>query len=150
MSGTDEPESLDLLLAEVSRLHYRRARSLLEAIGLYRGQPPLLRALWEKEGQTHTELAARLGLARATLTRMLQRMERGGFVVRQADAEDQRVSRVYLTDHGHAVRSAVQAVWQVTERETFEGLTEEERQVLRRCLLRIRGNLQRATDSRSG
>lgn len=38
--------------------------------------------LHENEGLTHTELAVRLGVVPATVTKMLQRMERAGFVVR--------------------------------------------------------------------
>ncbi len=143
MAEREQPELLDFLLAQVARLHYIRAHALLEAIGLYRGQPPLLHALWEQEGQTHTELAERLGLAPATVTRMLQRMERAGFLVRAADAADQRVSRVYLTPAGRAIRAAVEEVWETMERETFAGLTDEERATLRRLLSRIRDNLTR-------
>jgi DNA-binding MarR family transcriptional regulator len=142
-----EPESLEFLIVQVCRLHYLRAHELLEAIGLYRGQPPLLQALWDREGQTHTELGERLGLAPATVTRMLQRMEKAGFVVRKADPDDQRVSRVYLTEAGHAIRGAVQEVWQTMEEETYAGLTDDERQVLHRCLLQVRGNLRQATGS---
>ena len=35
-----EPQTLDFALAQVSHLHYQRVHELLEAIGLYRGQPP--------------------------------------------------------------------------------------------------------------
>jgi MarR family transcriptional regulator, organic hydroperoxide resistance regulator len=140
-------ESLEFLLVQVCRLHHARAQGLLEAIGLHRGQPPLLHALWDREGQTHSQLAERLGLAAATVTRMLQRMEKAGFVVRQADGEDERVSRVYLSESGRAIRSAVQQVWQTMERENLAGLTEEELRVLQRCLLQMRDNLRRATGS---
>jgi len=136
---------MDYLLAQVCLLHYSRAHALLEAIGLYRGQPPVLRALWEQEGLTHTELAERLHVTPATITKMIQRMEKAGFVVRKPDAEDQRVSRVYLTEAGRAIRSEVQAVWQTMEQETFDGFAEEEQTLLRRFLLRMRENLMRAT-----
>ncbi len=145
MPQQSEIESLDFLLVQVCRLHHLRAHSLLEGIGLYRGQPPLLHALWDREGQTHTELAERLGLAPATVTRMLQRMEKAGFVLRQADVDDQRVSRVYLTEAGRAVRSAVQNVWQTMETEAYAGLSDDERHVLHRCLLQVRDNLRRVT-----
>jgi DNA-binding MarR family transcriptional regulator len=144
MSKCAEPESLDHLLAQVCRLHYARAHALLEAIGLYRGQPPVLRALREQEGLTHTELAARLHVTPATITKMIQRMERTGFVVRRPDAEDQRVSRVYLTDAGRAIQSEMRRVMQAIEAETFAGFTLEERASIDRFLLQIRENLVRA------
>ena len=139
-----EPETMDSLLAQICHLHHSRAHALLEAIGLYRGQPPVLRALWEQEGRTHTELAERLHVTPATITKMLQRMEKAGFVVRKPDVEDQRVSRVYLKEAGRAIRSEVQAVWQTMEKETFDGFTLEERVLLRRFLLQIRESLMRA------
>lgn len=140
-----EPESLDFLLAQVCHLHYTRAHALLEAIGLYRGQPPVLRALWEQEGQTHSELARRLRVTPATVTRMIQRMEKAGFVVRREDPDDQRVSRVYLTEAGRAVRADVQAVLQTVDDETFAGFASEERDQLRQYLTRIRANLLHAS-----
>ena len=145
MSKGVAPESMDQILAHVCHLHYIRAHQLLDALGLYREQPPVLFALWEQEGLTHTELAERLRNAPSTISKMLRRMERAGFVVRRSDADDQRVSRVYLTDAGHAIKSDVESVFQRTEAETFAGFSEEERVVLRRFLLQIMGNLQRAT-----
>ena len=145
MPQPTESEPLDFLLAHVCRLHYARAHALLEAIGLYRGQPPLLRALWGREGLTHTELAGQLNVTPATITKMLMRMERAGFLVRRPDARDQRVSRVYLTDTGRTIQRQVQAVWQIMEAETFTGFTPDECAMLRRFLVHIRENLAHVT-----
>jgi len=148
MSQSTEPEAIDYLLAQVCHLHHSRAHKLLEAIGLYRGQPLVLRALWEQEGLTHTDLAQRLHVAPATITKMLQRMENTGFVVCRPDAGDQRVSRVYLTEAGRAIQTKVEAVWQTMEHDTFGGFTPEEHALLRRFLLHIRENLMHATGER--
>ncbi|MBN2116481.1 MAG: MarR family transcriptional regulator [Anaerolineales bacterium] len=139
-----EPQTLDFLLAQVSRLHHQRAHELLEGLGLYRGQPPVLFALWEQAGLTHSELAERLGISSATITKMLQRMEKAGFVKRQPDAGDQRVSRVYLTKAGRAVHSKLEAIFQQMEIENFNGFSDDERVVLRTFLLRLRKNLEQA------
>ncbi len=138
-------ESLDFLLAQVCRLHHARAHTLLEALGLYHGQPPMLHALWEQDGLTHSELAARLHVQPATMTRMVQRMEKAGFVERRSDAADERVSRVYLTDAGRAIQNKVKQVWHTLEKETFAGFSAEERTSLRRFLLQMRENLLRIT-----
>jgi DNA-binding MarR family transcriptional regulator len=140
-----ETESIDYLLAQVCHLHHFRARALLSAIGLHRGQPGVLRALREQEGLTHSALAARLHVRPATITKMIQRMERAGFVERKPDLEDQRVSRVYLTDAGRAIQAQVQQTMQILEDESFAGFTLEERIQLRRCLRQICDNLVRAT-----
>ena len=58
----------------------------------------VLCALWQEEGLTQTELAERLAVRPATVTNLLQRLERKGLVRRVPDADDQRVSRVFPTD----------------------------------------------------
>jgi len=149
MNHPPEPESLDFLLAQICRLKHARVHTLLEALGLYSGQPPVLRALWKQEGLTHTELAKLLHVQPATITRMLQRMERSGFVQRRPDLEDQRVSRVYLTPAGRAIQDSVRQVWQTLEAEAFAGFTMEERVLLRRFFLQIRENLMRVSEGGS-
>jgi DNA-binding MarR family transcriptional regulator len=140
-----EPNTIDFVLAQVSHLHYHRAHELLEAIGLYRGQGQVLHALWEQEGLTQTELAARLHNTPATMSKMLQRMEAAGFILRKPDPADQRVTRAYLTDAGRDVQSRTEAVWQTLEAETFAGFSPEECQQLRGYLNRLRDNLRRVT-----
>ena len=136
------PETLDFLLAQICRLHYARMHALLEELGLYRGQPPVLFALWEQEGATHSELAARLHVRPATITKMIKRMEKAGFVERRSDPEDERVSRVYLTNEGRAIRTRVEQVWRTLEEETFREFNAKDRELLRRFFLKIRENLK--------
>jgi DNA-binding MarR family transcriptional regulator len=136
---------MDRLLAQICKLHRSRAHTLLEELGLYRGQPPMLRALWEQEGLTHTELATRLHVRPATITKMIRRMGKTGFVERRPDSEDQRVSRVYLTDAGRAIQAEVRQVWHTLEGETFDGFSLEERVLLRRFFRQVRENLMRVT-----
>jgi len=131
------------LLVQTCKLLRIRAHALLEEIGLYGGQQFVLMALWEKEGITHSELAEQLHVRPATITNALKRMERAGFVERRQDMQDQRVSRVYLTDAGRDIRDAVEGVWRELEEQTLAGFRSEERAVLDQFLLRIRNNLMR-------
>ena len=149
MSPAPQAETLDFMLTQVCKLHRSRAHTLLEELGLYHGQPPMLFALWAQDGQTHTELAARLHIQPATMSKMVQRMEHAGFVGRRDDPEDQRVSRVFLTDTGRAIKENVHQVWRTLEDETFAGFTLEEHVLLRRFLLQMRENLLRVNDCKS-
>ena len=108
MSERSKPESIGFLLAQICRLDHARAHELLEEIGLYRGQYHMLHALWDQDGLTHSELAGRLHVRPATVTKTTQRMEKAGFVMCKPDADDQRVSRVYLTQAGRTIREDVQ------------------------------------------
>ena len=129
------------LLAQVCRAHHARARALLDEIGLYRGQQFVLCALWKEEGLTHSDLADRLHVHPATVTNALKRMERAGFLERRPDPEDQRVSRVYLTEAGREIRGSVERVWSQLEEQTVEGFNDEEQAALERLLERVYENL---------
>ena len=72
-------------------------------------------------------------------------MERNGFIRRQPDPDDQRVSRVFLDSAGQAVKSQVEQVWQSLEAETFANLSPDDKGILRRLLLQLRENLLQAT-----
>lgn len=136
------PETTGYLLAQVCKRHRAQAHARLEALGLYRGQQFILIALWEQEGRTHSELAEALHVQPATISNALKRMERAGFVARRPDPADQRVSRVYLTDAGRAVRDAVEQLWRDMEAQTFAGFSPEDHAALRGYLRRIIANLR--------
>ncbi|HEU5011490.1 MAG TPA: MarR family transcriptional regulator [Roseiflexaceae bacterium] len=147
---TSQPtlELLDVLLAQVCRLHHERASVRLRALGLYRGQPSLLFRLHEQDGQTLTDLATQLGVAPATITKMTQRMERAGFLERRPDAEDQRVSRVYLTEAGRAVQVEMMAAIRHIADETFADVAPEEYALLERLFRQMIASLSRAAQEK--
>lgn len=145
MSKPDHPDTLDFLMAQICHLHHTRANQLFESLGLYRGQPRVLFALWDQEGLTQKDLADQMMITPATVTKMLQRMEKSGFITRQQDLGDQRITRVYLTEEGRQVKGQVEKVWKTMEAETFADLTTDEKVILRRFLLHIRDNLQLVT-----
>ena len=128
-------------LAQACKLHRQRAEALLNEIGLHVGQEMLLCGVWEKEGMTQTELAEYVMIQPATVTNMLQRLERAGIVERRPDTEDQRVSRVYAAKKGRDLEEAVEEQWGKLEQESFAGFSTEERVLLRHLLLQVYRNL---------
>lgn len=136
--------SLYYVFLEIQRLHYYRSHKLLDEIGIYHGQPPMLFILNKKDGQSQKELADRLNVKPSTITVMLGRMEKSGLVERRQDDEDQRVSRVYITEEGKNVCEKAKEVMKNLEEECFGNLSSEEKIILRRLLLQIRDNLQAA------
>jgi DNA-binding MarR family transcriptional regulator len=141
MPQQSDAGSLNLLLIEVCKLHYANSRELLEQIGVYRGQPPVLQALDRQEGLSHSELARHLHVKPSTITQMIKRMEQAGFVQRRRDVEDERVSRVYLTELGRAIQGDLERVLARIEAGTFAGFSQAERELVARFLSRMRHNL---------
>jgi DNA-binding MarR family transcriptional regulator len=146
MSLGSNPLGLNHLLIEVCKLHYANSHELLEGIGLYRGQPPVLQTLGRQEGLSHSDLARELHVKPATITQMIKRMEQAGFVQRRRDAEDERVSRVFLTEQGRAIQGDLERVIGTIESKTFAGFSQAEREQVAGFLSRVRLNLLRAAE----
>lgn len=130
------------LLVQICRAHRNRAQALLGRHNLHPGQEMMLLRLANSEGVTQSEVADQLCVQPATVTRMLDRLEKTGLVQRQVDTADQRVSRVYLTEVGRALVEPVQNVWRELEETSFQNMTLEEQILLRRLLLQVYKNLQ--------
>jgi MarR family transcriptional regulator, organic hydroperoxide resistance regulator len=135
-------ETLGYLMVQICKAHRNKAQELLAQIDLHVGQEMLLMHLSTGDGMTQSELAEEICIQPATLTRSLDRLSRSGLVERRVDAEDQRVSRVYLTDAGRALDQSIEQVWRELEALSFANLTTEERVLLRRLLLQVYANLQ--------
>lgn len=130
------------LISRTSDLKHRRVHELLDEIGLYRGQPPVLRALWEQDGLTQSELAERLSRSPSTITKTVQRLEKAGLVQRGPDDSDERISHVYLTEAGRAIRPAVEEVWTKLDRQLFAGFSPQELALFSDFLLRVCRNIE--------
>ena len=72
-------------------------------------------------------------------------MEKTGLLSTVADPQDQRVSRIFLTEAGRAIKLDIDRVWRQLEDETFAGFTPKERELLALQLERIADNLARFT-----
>jgi len=129
------------MLARVAKLHRQRAEELLTEIGLHVGQEMLLAALQDNDGISQSELADCLMIQPSTVTNSLKRMERAGIVMRRVDSEDQRITRVHITEKGQNLNQAVREQWSRLEDNSFHGFSMEERVLLRRLLIQTYQNL---------
>lgn len=84
----------------------RAYRPMLEPLGLTYVQYLVLMVLWEASPRSVGELGQALYLDSGTLTPLLKRMERNGFVKRRRDADDERRVLIELTPQGHEARQS--------------------------------------------
>jgi DNA-binding MarR family transcriptional regulator len=130
------------LISHTGDLKHRRVHELLDELGLYRGQTSVLRALWEQDGLTQSELADRLNRSPSTITKAAQRLEKSGFARRCPDDSDERVSRVFLTETGRGIQPAVEEMWSRLDQEIFKGFSLQELALLADFLGRVCRNIK--------
>lgn len=81
---------------------------VLAAYDLTPSQYAVLLLLDSHEGSRLTTVSDRLLLARSTITRIVDQLEKAGLVRRESDPDDRRAQRVVLTPDGEATRKAAQ------------------------------------------
>jgi DNA-binding MarR family transcriptional regulator len=102
----------------------------------------ILFCLAREEGVTQLELSHRAGLKPPTVSVALRRLEDEGYIVRESDDDDKRASRVFLSEKGHALEKENKERFERVDNEMMSGFSEEETELLRSMLLRIRDNLE--------
>jgi len=128
-------------LAGVARDVGRAFDAALARAGGSRPMWLVLLSLKSRPTANQRELAAAVGIQGATLTHHLHGMERDGLVTRQRDPANRRVHLVELTEEGRATFGRLRTVAAAHDRRLRDGLTEEDLDVTRRVLARLRANV---------
>ena len=137
----DERVELVRQIIWLSRKHFQLTTALLEETGLGSGQIPVLMEL-EKHGELNQrELAERTRVTPATMSGTLKRMEKAGFIQRTADENDARISRVRLTDAGHAMCQDARRGFDKVCHQMLAGLDDDSVDQLTSLLTRIQETL---------
>lgn len=106
--------------------------------------PALARLLFfvnREAGSSQVDLAARLEVTAVTLGRMIDRLERSGYVRRAADPEDRRVLRIFVDKAGEPLVLRMARLRILTEARATRGISKQEQAALAQYLLRVRRNL---------
>ncbi len=82
----------------------------LKPLGLTYTQYIVFLVLWEKDGISVSELGQRLMLDNGTLSPLLKKLEREGYVERRRRAEDDRVVEITLTEAGRALQEQAREI----------------------------------------
>lgn len=132
------------LITQIKQVQGRIFDALLQKAGIeeFNGaQGRILYVLWQEDGLPVVELAKRTGLAKTTLTSMLERMDEKGFLERVPDIKDRRMLRIFLTAKAQLLSEQYNQVSDEMGRIFYKDFSEEEIVVFENTLEKILGNL---------
>jgi DNA-binding MarR family transcriptional regulator len=138
------------LVSDVARLMRTVFDRRVRRLGLTRSQWLLLTRLHRRPGASQTELAEMLEVEKASAGRMLDRMERDGWIVRKADPADRRIKRIHLTREAERVHARMWVVAQATVEDALGNLSAGERTQLARLMSRVKARLSDMADTGGG
>ncbi len=111
--------------------------------GLINSHGTVLSAMYDNDGKmTMNGIARFVGKRKSTITDMVKKLEKLGYVSREKSKEDARVIEVTLTEKGWEFRNTFKEISRELLEKTYGGFTEEEKEVLMGLLFKIRKNFR--------
>jgi len=145
---TSAATGLALLLRSASRAMTRRFEERTRDRDLTAAQWRLLVYLLGNGPQPQARLAEQLEIEPISVSRLLDRMEQGGWVRRVPDPGDRRVRVVEPTERATASLSKMRGMADEIYAEALEGISDDERAQMMGVLRRLTDNLTRDCDDR--
>ncbi len=138
-----DPSSQSVLSAFRMATHLNRQlfMRLASDKGGHPGRTVLLTMLAKHDGISQRDLAEKMHLARPTITIMLQKMEHEGLIERWDDPDDQRLTRIRLTEAGRAQSRDMGDVYARYVNATIGAMTEPDRAEFARLLGLLNDNI---------
>ncbi|MEP9371194.1 MarR family transcriptional regulator [Mesorhizobium sp. KR1-2] len=134
-------ERLGFLIHDAARLMRRRFETLGSGYGLSSAQWRLLVRVVKDEGVAQARLAELLEVEPISVSRLVDRMEEGGWVERRQDVSDRRVRMIFPTDKSREAFGAIRGVAGEVFEQALTGLSPDERKSVIRGLATIVNNL---------
>lgn len=132
------------LISQIKQVSGRIFEKLLSNAGVdtFNGaQGRILYVLWQEDNIPIVELSKKTGLAKTTLTSMLDRMEEAGLLLRIFDKSDRRQIRIVLTEQARSLSNEYDKVSRDMNEIYYAGFSEDEIIVFENTLRRILKNL---------
>ena len=138
---TDGIDRLGFLIHDVQRLMRKRFEARASGLGLSSAQWRLMVRVAKEEGITQARLAELLEIEPISVSRLVDRMEEGGWIQRRQDAADRRVRMIFPTEKASAAYADVKSLAGEVYEESLTGVPPQERRMLIRVLDTIVQNL---------
>lgn len=133
------------LMSQIKQVSSRMFEKMLIEAGVdaFNGaQGRILYVLWQHDNIPIVELSKKTGLAKTTLTSMLDRMEASNLIVRMYDPKDRRQIRIVLTKNARSLSDKYDDVSEQMTNVYYAGFSEDEIMFFEDTLRRVLNNLQ--------
>jgi DNA-binding MarR family transcriptional regulator len=135
------------LITDVTRLMRKHFDRRAVRFQMTRAQWRALKRLHYSEGLTQNELAEFLEMEPIALGRVIDRLQKAGFVERRADPADRRCWRLHLLPKAHAVVDDMEQISQELFRQAQRGISAADMKTMIGVLGRMKSNLNALDDA---
>jgi DNA-binding MarR family transcriptional regulator len=140
----DTDRGFGFLLTETSRLFRKLIDRRLHPLGLTRAQWSVLAIVSNRDGLSQSQLAEMLEIEKTTAGRLIDHVEKRGWIERRPIPGDRRLWGVCLTEQARPLIAEVERIVLSTRTEMLSGLSPEQQQGLSHALQAVKSNLSTA------
>jgi MarR family transcriptional regulator for hemolysin len=141
MRNYDPEQSIGFAIYEVYRLMRKDLHARIGEEGLTQAQWRALAHLSRQEGCNQATLAEQLEIKPITLTRLIDKLVKKGWVERRPDPHDRRAVRLYLTAEAQPTLSILLAKAMQTRARAMANVDKQETVMLMTVLKKMKANL---------
>jgi DNA-binding MarR family transcriptional regulator len=131
--------SVAFLLSQLGFVASRRFAEAVAPLELEPSEAGLLRQLASRQGETQQSLAVAMATSPSRVVALLDQLEKKGLVERRPHPSDRRARAIHLTPAGRALLGRLATAGRRHEEAMCDGLSDGEREELRRLLARLAG-----------
>lgn len=139
---TRENMPVQLLLAQVGHMYKWYVGNQMKDTQLKPGQAGILVILQMTGPMSQRELADRIHITPPSVNVAIQKLEKAGYVRKEQDEKDQRMTRIHLTESGEEIIENMHDIISRTEATILKNMSTEEKILVRRLLLQMSDNLR--------
>lgn len=112
--------------------------------GLVVSHGNILDILYDNNGKlTMKEISGGINRSKSTVTQLVDKLLKSGYVTKEADLDDKRISYIVLTEKGLRIKNDFREISENVIREFFKDFTEGETEILLTLLDRVIYNFTR-------
>ena len=140
-SRASEKTSFGFLVTDVTRLMRKMFDRRAARFGLTRAQWRALKRVSHEPGLTQNEVAEFLEMEPIAVGRVIDRLQKAGFIERRADPQDRRVWRLHITEKAHAVVDDMELISAELFKQAQRGIAAADMKIMLDVFARMKQNL---------
>jgi DNA-binding MarR family transcriptional regulator len=100
----------------------------------------ILMALYNQKSMTMKEIADKIKRRQPTVTVLIDKLLKYGYVIKEKDNGDSRITNISMTQKGHDFRSVFFEISEIMNKKMHQRLSEKESEILENLLKRVSNN----------
>ena len=142
----DSHRGAGFLLTDSARLLRKLIDRRLQPLGLSRAQWSVLAILSNHEGVSQSQISHELEIEKSTAGRLIDQVEKSGWIERRPIPGDRRLWSIHLTDQARQLLVEIERVIMHAREDMLRGLSEEQQNTLTDLLRTVKLNLAGALE----